>query len=58
MDFAHLALMRGDPPAFAPGGVWHLLLEVAACAPDEAGCADGGVLNLRLGHFGLKVGFA
>jgi len=26
-------------------------------APDEAGCTGGGVPNLRLGHFGLKVGF-
>jgi topoisomerase-4 subunit B len=42
VDFAHLALIRRDPAASAPGGVRHLILEVAAYAADEAGCAHGG----------------
>jgi len=42
VDVAHLALIRRDPATFAPGGVRHLILEVAAYAADEAECTNGG----------------
>jgi DNA gyrase subunit B len=42
VDAAHLALIRRDPAAFAPGGVRHLVLEVVAYAADEAGAVGGG----------------
>jgi DNA gyrase subunit B len=48
VDFAHLALVRRDPAAFAPGGARHLILEVAAYAADEAGCTQGGHCMITL----------
>ncbi|MBP2413984.1 DNA gyrase subunit B [Arthrobacter stackebrandtii] len=36
VDTAHLASIAADPGRYAPGGVWHLLLEVAAHPVDEA----------------------
>ncbi|MCF3102027.1 ATP-binding protein [Streptomyces roseoverticillatus] len=36
VDLGHLASIRQDPQAFAPGGVRHLVLEVVAYAADEA----------------------
>ncbi|WP_367139264.1 MULTISPECIES: ATP-binding protein [Streptomyces] len=36
VDLGHLASIRRDPDAFAPGGVPHLALEVVAYAADEA----------------------
>jgi topoisomerase IV subunit B len=48
VDFAHLALIRRDPAAFAPGGVGHLILEVAACAADEAERTSGGRCSVTL----------
>ncbi|MGW0854929.1 ATP-binding protein [Streptomyces sp. NPDC002690] len=36
VDHAHLAEVRGEPAAFAPGGPAHLVLEVIAYAADEA----------------------
>jgi topoisomerase IV subunit B len=36
VDSGHLAQVRRDPAAFAPGGVRHLVLEVVAYAADEA----------------------
>jgi len=48
VDFAHLALIRRDPAAFAPGGVRHLILEVAAYAADEAACTNGGHCAITL----------
>ncbi|MGE5289797.1 MAG: hypothetical protein ACM3ML_21940 [Micromonosporaceae bacterium] len=48
VDFAHLAVIRRDPAAFAPGGVRHLILEIAAYAADEAGCINGGHCAITL----------
>ncbi|MFG2538742.1 ATP-binding protein [Streptomyces sp. NPDC048511] len=42
VDLAHLAGIRRDPAAFAPGGAWHLVLEVVAYAADEAEYGGGG----------------
>lgn len=42
MDAGHLARIRRDPAAFAPGGVRHLVLEVVAYAADEAQAGGGG----------------
>ncbi len=36
VDSAHLATIAADPGRHAPGGAWHLLLEVAAHPVDEA----------------------
>jgi topoisomerase IV subunit B len=36
IDVGHLAHIRCDPAEFAPGGPWHLVLEVLAYAADEA----------------------
>ncbi|MFJ8793455.1 hypothetical protein [Streptomyces sp. NPDC102462] len=36
VDADHLAHIRRSPEAFAPGGPWHLVLEVLAYAADEA----------------------
>ncbi|MFE1957349.1 ATP-binding protein [Streptomyces sp. NPDC059479] len=42
VDLDHLARIRRNPAAFAPGGAGHLILEVVAYAADEAECNDGG----------------
>lgn len=42
VDASHLARIRRDPAAFAPGGVRHLVLEVVAYAADEAEAHGGG----------------
>jgi topoisomerase-4 subunit B len=42
VDVDHLAVIRKDPAAFAPGGVQHLILEVVAYAADEAEFNNGG----------------
>ena len=42
VDADHLAGIRQDPAAFAPGGLAHLVLEVVAYAADEAEHANGG----------------
>ncbi|MCX4545931.1 ATP-binding protein [Streptomyces sp. NBC_01565] len=42
MDADHLALIRSDPAAYAPGGIRHLILEVVAYAADEAESQGGG----------------
>ncbi len=36
VDVDHLARIRQGPSDFAPGGPWHLVLEVLAYAADEA----------------------
>ncbi len=41
VDVGHLAHIRRDPAAFAPGGVRHLILEVVAYAADEAEAGSG-----------------
>ncbi|MFF5895876.1 ATP-binding protein [Streptomyces argenteolus] len=48
VDLGHLAGIRRDPETFAPGGVWHLVLEVAAYAADEAECGGGGRCDVVL----------
>ncbi|MFD8565783.1 ATP-binding protein [Streptomyces sp. NPDC059639] len=42
VDVGHLAHIRRDPAAFAPGGTLHLILEVVAYAADEAESSGGG----------------
>jgi DNA gyrase subunit B len=42
VDAGHLARIRREPAAFAPGGVRHLVLEVVAYAADEAEASGGG----------------
>ncbi|MEU5654572.1 ATP-binding protein [Streptomyces sp. NPDC047737] len=42
VDLDHLSGIRRDLAAFAPGGTWHLVLEVVAYAADEAECGGGG----------------
>jgi topoisomerase-4 subunit B len=42
VDAGHLARIRRDPAAFAPGGVRHLVLEVVAYAAEEAAASGGG----------------
>ena len=42
VDVDHVAGIRRDPGAFAPGGALHLLLEVIAYAADEAAFNNGG----------------
>jgi DNA gyrase subunit B len=36
LDAGHLEGIRREPAVFAPGGAWHLVLEVLAYAADEA----------------------
>lgn len=48
VDRDHLARIRREPAAFAPGGVRHLVLEVLAYAADEAESAGGGRCVVRL----------
>jgi topoisomerase-4 subunit B len=48
VDAGHLAGIRQDPAVFAPGGVQHLILEVAAYAADEAGHSGGGQCAITL----------
>ncbi|MER7824946.1 ATP-binding protein [Streptomyces sp. NPDC096097] len=48
VDFDHLARIRQDPAAFAPGGVRHLILEVVAYAADEAESNGGGRCTVTL----------
>jgi topoisomerase IV subunit B len=48
VDSDHLARIRQDPAAFAPGGVRHLILEVLAYAAEEADWAHGGRCTLTL----------
>jgi len=42
VDRAHLSYIRQRSGAFAPGGPWHLVLEVLAYAADEAGSRGEG----------------
>lgn len=42
VDADHLAHIRRSPEEFAPGGPWHLVLEVLAYAADEAADRGGG----------------
>ncbi|OEJ35024.1 DNA gyrase [Streptomyces subrutilus] len=42
VDAEHLGHIRRTPAEFAPGGAWHLLLEVIAYAADEADGGGGG----------------
>ncbi|MER6563510.1 ATP-binding protein [Streptomyces sp. NPDC001027] len=42
VDLDHLARIRREPHAFAPGGPAHLVLEVVAYAADEASHRGGG----------------
>lgn len=42
VDLDHLASIRQAAEEFAPGGAWHLLLEVLAYAADEASSRGGG----------------
>ncbi len=49
MDPVHLAEVRGEPGAWAPGGVLHLVLEVLAYAAEEA--AESG----RVGRCGVSL---
>jgi DNA gyrase subunit B len=42
VNLGHLAAIRRAPEEFAPGGPWHLLLEVLAYAADEASSRGGG----------------
>jgi topoisomerase IV subunit B len=46
VDVDHLALIRKNPAAFAPGGLQHLILEVVAYAADEAEYNNGGGAQL------------
>ncbi|MEV0230963.1 hypothetical protein [Nonomuraea sp. NPDC050786] len=48
MDVEHLAHIRQDPLAFAPGGLRHLVLEVVAYAADEAESDGGGRCTVTL----------
>lgn len=48
VDPEHLAHIRQNPAAFAPGGVQHLILEVVAYAADEAECSGGGHCRITL----------
>ncbi|MFD6530446.1 ATP-binding protein [Streptomyces sp. NPDC060184] len=48
VDHAHLAHVRDDPAAFAPGGPDHLVLEVIAYAADEAEDRGGGRCTVTL----------
>ncbi|KPI01135.1 hypothetical protein OV450_4896 [Actinobacteria bacterium OV450] len=48
VDVDHLARIREDRAAIAPGGLLHLLLEVMAYAADEAGCVGGGRCTVTL----------
>ncbi|MEU2677454.1 ATP-binding protein [Streptomyces sp. NPDC007107] len=48
VDLAHLAGIRRDPAAFAPGGPWHLVLEVVAYAADEAEYGGNGRCRVTL----------
>ncbi|MFF4501419.1 ATP-binding protein [Streptomyces sp. NPDC001401] len=42
IDLGHLAHIQQSPAEFAPGGPWHLVLEVLAYAADEASSKGGG----------------
>ncbi|MFJ3221410.1 ATP-binding protein [Kitasatospora sp. NPDC086801] len=42
VDTDHLARIRQSPAEFAPGGPWHLVLEVLGYAADEASVSGGG----------------
>ncbi|EFF89046.1 DNA gyrase, B subunit [Streptomyces sp. e14] len=42
VEVDHLAHIRRSPDEFAPGGPWHLVLEVLAYAADEAASRGGG----------------
>jgi topoisomerase-4 subunit B len=49
VDHEHLAQIRRQPARYAPGGVEHLILEVLACAADEAessGRAGRGIVTV------------
>jgi topoisomerase-4 subunit B len=48
VDAGHLAGIRQDPAAFAPGGTRHLILEVVAYAADEAEHNGGGQCAITL----------
>ena len=40
-DHEHMALIRAAPTTYAPGGIWHLVLEALAYAADEAQARAG-----------------
>jgi len=48
VDAEHLSQIRADPAAYAPGGVLHLVLEVAAYAADEAPASTVGRCTITL----------
>src|SRR6476469_6359582 len=48
VDAEHLSQIRADPAAYAPGGVLHLVLEVAAYAADEAPASPVGRCTITL----------
>ncbi len=48
VDVDHLSTIRNEPATFAPGGVWHLVLEVVAYAADEAEATGGGRCTVTL----------
>ncbi|MFG3281400.1 ATP-binding protein [Streptomyces sp. NPDC048111] len=52
VDHAHLAAIRRDSAAYAPGGILHLILEVVAYAADEAESRGAGRCLVTLGADG------
>ncbi|MEV4799160.1 hypothetical protein AB0K18_04015 [Nonomuraea sp. NPDC049421] len=48
VDHRHLAHIREDPAAYAPGGVLHLVLEVLAYPADEAAATGAGRCTVTL----------
>ena len=48
VDVGHLERIRDAPALFAPGGVGHLILEVVACAEEEAEANGGGRCSITL----------
>ncbi|MET8870334.1 hypothetical protein ABZW11_45985 [Nonomuraea sp. NPDC004580] len=48
VDHPHLAHIREDPAAYAPGGVLHLILEVLAYPADEAAATGAGRCTVTL----------
>ncbi|MER6443801.1 ATP-binding protein [Streptomyces venezuelae] len=48
VDLDHLAHIRRNSAAFAPGGVLHLTLEVVAYVADEAAAGHGGLCRITL----------
>ncbi len=48
VDLGHLARIRETPAEFAPGGAWHLILEVLAYPADEAASTGAGRCTVTL----------